>query len=187
MSINQTNLKISALICFLTFVCQAFAQDLEFKFLNFHYYETFYDTTKNQLLESYLNKEFETIFKFTDSGIIYSSQFTENGKTISMNLMDSYYEDIIVTEHEDGHLSINFTPFETFISVTPLGEISFFDSLLESDFYLYKESESYKDLESSEVPSQNLKEFLRLAQTLYEKELLNEEEYLSLINTLTSD
>lgn len=186
MSINQTNLKISALICFLTFVCQAFAQDLEFEFFNFYYNEKFYDSSKNQELYSSLNKDFETIFKFTDDGILYSCQYTENGETISTNLIDSNYEDIVVFE-SDGELTIAFIHFDTYIGVSPFGEISFFDPLLEYDLCLYKDLEGYSNLDFLDVPNHNYIEFMMLAKTFYEKGMLSEKEYQSLINTLLFD
>ena len=172
-------------ISILTSTFQVFAEDEEFNFLNYHYYETYYGDPTKPPIKAYLNKEIESIFKLTDSGIAYICQFTENDETTTINMIDSNYEDISVIE-DNGNLLIEFINFDTFITVSPIGVISFFDSQVEYEVSPYRviDSDDFTDFYSSEEPPHNFFEFISMAYSLNENGLLSKEGYDSLLNTM---
>ena len=178
--------KFSVLLSMLSFCLPVFANKEEFKFINYHFYDSFLDNSTNQLIESYLNKEIESIFTLNDDAIVYISQYTENGETNSIMMIDSSYDDIKVFEYL-GELSIHFTLFDSYINISPLGEISFLDSQSKSILTPYKDSENYLDIYSSDEPPQNFLEFLMLMESFYQKDLLSLEDYELLINALLNE
>lgn len=178
--------NICAIVCLLTFVMPAFAQGLEFKFTNYHLYETFLEDPDLQPTEYELNKEIESIFKFTDDGIGYICRFKENGESSTIMIIESLYKDIVVVNlFED--LVINFIPFDSSIRISPLGGITYLDPKLESILVPYKNLDDLEDIVPSENVESNFFEFLTLIEALHDTELLEEEEYNSLLKLLLSE